>query len=129
MMELPAVLAQIANVAGEDAALAIAEARGGTQIYIPPAPGPDHWLSKLVGREAATAIAKELTDEIGSIRIDLPLGPAGHNAKMRAKLDAMIAEGRSERDIALSTRYSARTIRRRRAHLGKDGDPNQLSLF
>jgi hypothetical protein len=129
VIELPGVLAQIANVAGDDAALAIAQARGGTQIYVPPLPGPDHWLSKLVGLEAARAIADELTGGFAGARIDLPLGPAGHAAQMRAKMDAMIAQGRSERDIAMATRYSTRTIRRRRAQLDKPDDNRQLSFF
>ncbi|GAM04828.1 hypothetical protein [Novosphingobium sp. MBES04] len=129
MITLPGVLAQIADVAGEDAALAIAEARGGTQVYIPPVPGADHWLTKLIGREAARAVADELTCGVGGLRVDLPLGPTGHAAQMRARIDAMIQEGRSERDIALCTGYSTRTIRRRRARLGKDGDDRQMSLF
>ena len=50
---LPGVLAEIAAVAGEDAALAVAAAHGGTQVYIPPAPARDHWLARLVGHALA----------------------------------------------------------------------------
>ncbi|SCW61613.1 hypothetical protein SAMN02927924_01679 [Sphingobium faniae] len=127
---LPGVLAEIADVAGEDAALAIASARGGTQIYVPPVPDADHWISKLVGVEAARAIADRLTCGIGiALRLDLPLGPAGHAARQRAQVDAMIAENRSERDIALATGYTIRTIRRRRAKLGKPEDDRQLTFL
>lgn len=128
-MELTGVLGQIAKVAGDDVAMAIAEARGGTQIYISPRPGPDNWLTVLVGAEVAQAIADEFTWGVGPIRVDLPLGPVGHAAQVRAKVDMMIAQGCSERDIALATRYSIRGIRRRRAKLGKDGDDRQLNLF
>ena len=38
---LPGLLAEIAAVAGEAAALAVAEAVGGTQIYIPPSPAAE----------------------------------------------------------------------------------------
>lgn len=127
--DLPGVLAQIANVAGEDAAIAIARARGGTQVYIPPEPGPDHWLTRLIGMAAARAVADELTCGVGSIRVDLPLGPDGHAAQARARVDAMLREGASERDIALATRYTIRGIRRRRALMGKVRDDRQLTLF
>ena len=129
MTDLPGVLREIAEVAGEDAALAIASARGGTQIYIPPIPDADHWLSRLIGIENARAVADRLTCGVGSMRVDLPLGPVGHAAKMRARVDAMIREGRSERDIAIATRYTIRAIRRRRAAIGGPSDPRQLSLL
>lgn len=126
---LPGILGEIADVAGEAAALAIAKARGGTEIYIPPVPAPDHWMSKLVGSTAARAIADHLTCGVGGLRVELPTGPAGHAAQARAQVDAMIREGRSERDIALTTGYTARTVRRRRAQLGKPADTRQGDLF
>lgn len=125
---LPGVLAQIAEIAGEDAALAVAASRGGTQVYIPPAPDRDHWLSRLVGQKAALAIADRLTCGVGGMRVDLPLGPKGAGARLRAKVDRMIAENRSERDIALATGYTIRTVRRRRAALGRRDD-RQLDLL
>lgn len=127
---LPGTLAEIAAVAGEDAALAIAAARGGTQIYIPPQPERDHWLSRLVGHKAALAIADRLTCGVGPIRIELPLGPKGAAARLRAKVDRLIAEGElSERDIARATGYTIRGVRRRRARLGTKPDDRQPSLF
>lgn len=128
MTALPGILAEIADIAGEDAALAVAAARGGTQIYIPPSPDRDHWLTRLVGQQAAKAIADRLTCGVGGMRIDLPLGPKGHAARARAKVDRMIDEGRSERDIALATGYTIRAVRRRRAKR-KPGDDRQISLF
>lgn len=127
---LPGVLAEIAAVAGEDAALTIAAARGGTQIYVPPSPEKDHWLSCLVGHKAALAIADRLTCGVGSMRIDLPLGPKGAAAKLRAKVDRLLAEGEmSERDIARATGYAARSVRRRRAMLSLPRDDRQLNLL
>lgn len=126
---LPGVLGEIADVAGEEAALAIAAVRGGTQIYIPPEPDNDHWLCRLVGRDAARAICDQLTCGVGPRRVDLPLGPTGHAAKNRAKVDAMIADNCSERDIALATGYTIRAVRRRRAMLGRPADERQLTLF
>lgn len=129
MTALPGVLAEIAALAGDEAALAVADARGGTEVYIPPVPADDHWLCALIGREAARAVADHLTEGVGGRRIELPLGPAGHAARMRALVDQMIGEDRSERDIAIATRYSIRGIRRRRARLGQQGEDPQLSLL
>ena len=128
---LPGALAEIAAVAGEDAALAIAAARGGTQVYIPPDPGRDHWLARLVGHKAATAIADRLTCGVGGIRVELPLGPKGHAARVRAKVDRMLNQDppASERDIALATGYTIRGIRYRRAMIGRQRDDRQLELL
>jgi hypothetical protein len=130
MTDLPGVLGEIAAVAGEEAAIAIASARGGTQVYIPPMPDADHWLCRLIGVAAARKVCEQLTAGVGvGRRVDLPLGLAGHAARVRAKVDAMLAEGRSERDIAIATRYSIRAIRARRKRLGHRPAETQLSLF
>lgn len=127
---LPGVLADIAEVAGVEAALAIATARGGTEIYVPPVPGADHWITRLVGADAALAIATLLTCGQGNgMRIELPLGPTGHAARQRAMVDSMIAENRSELEIARATGYTIRTVRRRRARLGRVEDDRQFSLL
>jgi hypothetical protein len=132
MTQLPGILAEIADIAGEDAALAVAAARGGTQVYIPPSPDREHWLSRLCGQPAAKAIADRLTCGVGGMRVDLPLGPKGAAARLRAKVDRMIRENRSERDIALATGYSSRSVRRRRSQLLRSGrlkDDRQLPLL
>lgn len=126
---LPGVLGEIAEAAGEEAALAIAQARGGTEIYVPPSPGPDHWISRLVGLKKAAAIADKLTCGVGPRRVELPLGPRGHQARQRALVEALIREGLSERDIALRTGYSIRAVRKRVAAIGRPPDPRQLSLI
>jgi hypothetical protein len=46
----------------------------------------------------------------------------------RAKVDRMIDDGRSERDIALATGYTIRGVRRRKA-MRKPGDDRQLPLL
>ena len=125
---LPQVLADIARIAGEEAARRVAGAVGGTRVYIPPVPGPDHWLSQLVGEQAARKIA----DHFGAgfpARIDIPLGDAGFIASQQARIDAMILAGRSERDIALACGYTGRTVRRRRARLKGVHDSRQGRLL
>lgn len=119
--DLPGVLGEIARVAGEDAALKVARRFGGTRVYFPAEPGPDHWLTQLVDREAALAIGEHLTGGFsGGLRIDLPVGRFGHQEGPRAKVDRMIREGASERDIALATRYTTRGVRKRKAKLRDD---------
>jgi hypothetical protein len=133
MSRLPGILAEIADVAGEEAALAIARARGGVQIYVPPCPAEDHWLSLLLGHAAAQKVCDQLTAGVGPRRVDVPQGPAGRLATIRASdqavIDAMIRDQRSERDIALSTGYTERSVRRRRAKLGKPADTRQISFL
>lgn len=132
-MSLPGILAEIAEVAGEEAALAMAHARGGTQIYLPPVPAPHHWLCQLIGEAKAKRVCDLLTAGVGPLRVDLPLGPVSKYNQMlaadQAVIDAMIRDQRSERDIALATRYSERSVRRRRAKLGKPADRRQISLI
>jgi len=128
MTTLPPILAEIADVAGEEAALTLAQARGGTQVYIPARPAPDHWISKLIGHAAALRVCDRLTAGRG-IRVDLPLGPTGRNATVRAiqvLADRMIIAERSERDIAQATGYTTRQVRRRRARIRDDRQMNLL---
>lgn len=123
MTTLPGILSSIAAAAGEEAALAIAKARGGTQIYVPPEPEADHWLSQLVGHEAAIAIGQRLTWGVAGVRVVVPLatGP---------RIDRLIDAGLSERAIALETGSTIRTVRRRRAQLRKmAADSNQMTLL
>ncbi|MFN3990035.1 MAG: hypothetical protein ACK4IS_07235 [Erythrobacter sp.] len=126
---LPQVLADIAMIAGEEAARRVAEAVGGTRVYIPPHPGPDHWLAKLLGLEAARKIADHFTAGVGGARVDIPLGDSGFIAGQQARIDAMILAGRSERDIALACGYTERSVRRRRARLKARDDSRQGKLF
>lgn len=129
MTALPPLLAEIAEVAGEEAALALAQAYGGVRIYIPPTVDADHWISKLIGHEAALRVCDRLTAGLAGRRVDLPLGPTGNNATfraMQAHADRMIIAGRSERDIAMATGYTTRQVRRRRAAIRDD---RQMNLF
>ncbi|MGR4892262.1 hypothetical protein ACIPPQ_14640 [Sphingopyxis sp. LARHCG72] len=129
MTTLPPLLAEIAEVAGEEAALALAQACGGTRVYIPPVIDADHWISKLIGHDAASRVCDRLTAGFAGRGFDIPLGPTGNNAtfqSMQAHVDRMILAGRSERDIARATGYTTRQVRRRRA---KIRDDRQMSFL
>lgn len=126
---LPNVLNEIALIAGEDAARKVAAERGGTRVYLPPNPGPDHWLTKLVGLELALEIADHFTCGVGGMRLDIPLGEAGFFAQQKARCDHMILAGRSERDIARACGYTERGVRKRKARLRQLRDDRQGDLF
>lgn len=126
---LPGVLRQIADVAGEDAALAIAEVRGGTVVYFPPRPAADHWLCTLIGPERALAVCDLLTCGVGPARVDVPRGPTRQAAKVQAQIDSMLAENRSELDISRATGYTIRAIRWRRARLKGRTEDRQMTLL
>lgn len=133
MTALPGILAEIAEVAGEDAALALARVRGGTPIYIPPRPANDHWLCELWGADKAAAVCDRLTDGVGPRRAEVPLADfSTYRAESRDRyqlMDQMIRDQKSEREIALATGYTTRAIRRRRAKLGKPADVRQISFL
>lgn len=120
---LTGVLADIARVAGREAAVEIGRKFGGTRVYFPVTPRPDHWLTQLVGQDKADAICEELTAGRCGIAYDLPIGAFGHQESLRAKVDRLIAEGASERDIARETAYTTRGVRKRRALL-RDRQPD-----
>jgi hypothetical protein len=126
---LPQVLDEIARIAGDEAARLVAQAVGGTQVYIPPVPAADHWLARLVGREAALKIADHFTGGFGGRRLEIPLGDTGFMASAQAKCDAMLLAGRSERDIARACGYTIRGVRKRRARLNALIDARQGDLF
>lgn len=129
-MRLYGILAEIADVAGEDAAMAIANAVGGAAVYIPPVPTNDHWMCRLIGRDEAKAVCERLTCGQGRPRrLEMPLGPASSQAKRRALLDSMLGEDRSDRDIVLRTGYTVGAVRKRRRKLGIRRNDGQLSLF
>jgi hypothetical protein len=133
MNGLPGILAEIAEVAGDDAALAVARVRGGTQIYIPPKPANDHWLCELIGLDQAYAVCEKLTAGVGSRRADVPLAIySAYRAESKNRyrvMDQMIRDQKSEREITLETGYSSRAIRRRRAKLGQPADARQISFL
>lgn len=129
MAALPGILAEIADVAGEDAALAIARVRGGTEVYIPPVPANDHWLCDLIGPERAAKVCDQLTGGVGPRRVDMPNGPTGFHAKQSARVDALIADNLSQRQIALATDYTTRGIRKRIAKAREKANSPQMKLL
>jgi len=121
---LPETLAEVARVAGAAAALALARDRGGTVVYIPVAPGPDHWLVKSVGPEAAAAIAAHF----GNCRVLIPLAGNRFYARAAAASARMMQDGASTAQTARALGLHVRTVFRHRAKL-RETDDSQGNLF
>jgi hypothetical protein len=67
-VELPGVLGDIARLTAVEVAVAVAKTWGGTRLYLPHEPRPDHALAKLVGVRVARLICRQL----GGRRHDIP---------------------------------------------------------
>lgn len=124
MTTLPGILADIADIVGEDAALLVARAGGGRRVYIPkPAYLKEgHWLVDAVGMDKAHAIA----DAIGGGQVDLPQGPAGGRAQTQRAIARALDEGLSCTTIVRLTGVDDSTVWR---HKARRNSKKQGSLF
>lgn len=131
--QLPGVLAEIAGVAGINAAIAIATHAGGTRAYIPARVGDRHWLVKAVGRDAADKLCAHFSiDHRRGQRIDVPLFGGTYKQLQRliaARLDKLEAEGASSQTIARTTGITQRTVHRHRARRRRVEDGKQGRLL
>ena len=110
--KLPELLAEIAEVAGIDAALAVAQAKGGARAHFPhPTRLHDgHWLVCAVGIEKARLISKHLSSLTAGIYIHIALGPAGMYQIARLKAVKMRGDGASITVTARACGVTTRTI-------------------
>ena len=125
---LPPLLAEIAEVAGLDAALALAGARGGRRITIPAQPRPDHWFAQAVGMDAALLISDHFRVGNSGAVVELPVGPSGAMATTRRRIDELLRKGVSADRIAREVRVHRTTVFRRKSSMDET-DPRQGSLF
>ncbi|MEQ1697387.1 MAG: hypothetical protein ABL901_16265 [Hyphomicrobiaceae bacterium] len=123
---LPGLIAELAEVAGLNAALALATARGGNRIYIPAKAADDHWLVATVGRPAADKI---MTYYATGVELDLPRGPTGLRAETWRRLYRMLDEGCSSSQITRALGISRDMVKHHRAKLRTQAVTAQMSLF
>jgi len=125
---LPPLLNQIADVAGLDAALALANARGGSRVSFPAKLPKEHWLIDCVGHDAAALICEEFRGGNYGGQVDLPVGPTGSANAVRRAVDQMIKDGMSADQIAMKMKVHRTTVFRRKANLClKDNQPDLFS--
>ncbi len=130
---LPPVLREIAEVAGLEAALALARQYGGLEVAIPRRASYDHWLARCVGAKPAAQICDHFRvvdadgHAIGNFRLYIPQAGTGAAAQARQQLVADLEAGQlSLRAAARRAGLTERTARRIR---GKVRDERQGSLF
>ena len=131
---LPGVLQEIAEVAGEAAALAIASRAGGTRIYLP-AKAPDaHWLVQAVGRTHADALCNHFAVDGRGARLDVPLHVGGTFRQLQRAIAEVVhkmddGSEASSREIARKVGITQRTVHRHRARHRGGQDPKQGRLM
>lgn len=120
-LALPAIITEIADAAGADAAWALVSQHGGTKVYIPQQVRQDHWLALLVGLDAARKICARM----GGADIMLP-----HATRHRGRVALVEAlrGGASLNDAARASGMTVRSASRARSKLGKSAC-NQGDLF
>lgn len=119
---LPDLLARIADAAGEEAALLVAQEWGGRLLYLPKVFRTDHRLVELIGEDRARKIFAEL----GNGMVTIPLGPYAGAAERRRIAAAALEAGKSHQQAAKDARVHLRTVERLAA---KMRDDRQGDLF
>lgn len=131
--QLPALLAEIAEIAGLDAALAIAAAKGGILARIPSRLQPGNWLVKAVGMEKAEIISKHFTSGRGRIDLDIPLPPTNSYKqflRQRSRsYERALAETNNIFQAARASGTTRRTIQRFNIRKRGGKSTDQGSLF
>jgi hypothetical protein len=151
-LELPGVLGDIARMATVEAAVAIARTFGGTRLYMPHEPKPDHALSKLLGVKTARLLCRNLggrrhdipsakpalrwhearrlrqEEELSHAEIARRLGiTIGHARNLVDGLEFTAGSARSSRPVVVSARCPVCGKRRTQPH-ALHVDPRQLTL-
>lgn len=119
MTELPAVIAEIAEVAGMDAAWTLARAKGGQQVFIPAKVKPDHWLAKLVGHEAALRICEHFSANGRGDDILIPMAVASRRHEV---LSRALSDGATVDKAAALAGVHRRTVFRHRKRNKDQGE-------
>lgn len=135
MMTGGEVLSNLVEQIGLEKTLLLLARRGGEEVYIPGPVylTPDHWLSVIVGFDAAMKISHFYRGE----KIALPLGPEnGNRNALHRAVQESAAAGVSVNQIVRETGLHSSTVRRiKRRQLRRDGfgvhqaDPRQGVLF
>lgn len=117
MKGLPGILGVVAEIAGAPAAERLALARGGTEMKI--SGRKDGPLARLIGVEAAEA----LVDQLGPVKVTIPMAHLRGEGARRAAVAKMIAEGKTAAQAALAADVHERTARRVREAAARGPGP------
>jgi len=132
---LPAVMVEIAQAAGMEAAWAIVRAHGGTTVYFPRNAVEGHWLTELVGIAAARKICRHFGVANTGMRVLIPLARQG---QQQERLVKALEAGMSATAAATAAGMHERSAFRARKRLKEGGklkprrkpvDDRQQELF
>jgi hypothetical protein len=111
----PGLLGEVYDVAGAEAAMALAEKYGGLKVSVPAAPTADSPLAQCVGLETA----RWLGEHYGAESLRVPLGPRDRTRQ----IEALVADGWTTADIVRRLGVADRTVARARDRLAKGRRP------
>ncbi|MBW7968156.1 LuxR C-terminal-related transcriptional regulator [Bradyrhizobium sp. BR 10289] len=133
--KLPGVLAEIAEVAGETAALMISARRGGQRVYFPSTKflHKAQWLVECVGHDLAAKICAHFEVDGRGQRIDIPLHVGGTYRQfvrsVAERVHKLDRDGKSSTEIAQQLGLTQRTVHRHRARHQQRKNDKQGKLF
>lgn len=117
---LPIQLRWLCRVIGMRAALDLAMAYGGTRIDVPARATPKHPLCEVIGYHALACLVEAVTmrnSEGEAMRLDMTSVESVMRQLRRKQIAYMTERGSSEREVALATGYTQRSVRMIRAEL------------
>jgi transposase-like protein len=123
MSGLPPLLAEIAEGAGLAAALKLGQDKANKRVYIPAVATADHWLTQLVGLDAAAWICQRYAGD----RLLIPPTLVGQARWRRDTIIRMTDEGGTVMEIAASIGIARSTVQRTRER--RKRAPASLPLF
>jgi len=115
--DLPPTLELVVNEVSEEAALRLARAFGGREVYMASNPGPDHPLTHALGKADAVSVSRVL----GPGHVLIPFGPYSALSARKRAIREGLASGLSAREIVRRVGCCERTVRRHRAIMRAEG--------
>jgi len=126
MTMLSGFAGEIEEAIGLEKAVSLLKARGGTRIEVPKS--GTGVLGQIIGADGVEA----LRDAFGHGRLELPMagirGRRARDAQVRAAAMRMLAEGSSNREVALACDLSMRSVENYRRTM-RSNDDRQLPLL
>jgi hypothetical protein len=107
---LPSRVADLAQVIGLPAALALVEAYGGRSIWVPKKASEQHWLAELIGMDAFASLCAAY----GYTALEIDRCAAAIRATVEARIVREHAQGASNNELAGRYGYTARGIKKLR---------------
>ncbi|HYE35476.1 Mor transcription activator family protein [Methylocaldum sp.] len=121
---LPPIVQEFVEVAGLEAALALVNAYGGTRLWFPSNPEPDHHLIKTLGEAGYTLCARFALEWL-----DIPKCERALRAVRDAAIVEALREGRTQADVAREYGLTWRQVANIAARYRDEEPDSQPDLF